>query len=236
MKYETSPFLYKLKFLFKHKASLPIILAFIRFKITKPFFNTFRSKEKKKYRKIIKNKLLTHDFFSINTFDWKKNLKKYEKKDINYLEIGAFEGISAYFIYTFLKNTNIYCVDTWKGSNEHGKDTVFKDVEFKFDNNLKNVEKLNKYKSTSDNFFINNKKFFDIIYIDGYHKYHQVKKDLNNALQCLKEGGIIICDDYFWNLDGHKSEIPICAINEAVNENNLKIEAITNNQIFLKKN
>ena len=80
MKYETSPFLYKLKFLIKHKASLAIILAFIRFKITKPFFNTFRSKEKKKYRKIIKNKLLTHDFFSINTFDWKKNLKKYKKK------------------------------------------------------------------------------------------------------------------------------------------------------------
>ena len=101
---------------------------------------------------------------------------------------------------------------------------------------MKNIEKLNKYKSTADNFFINNKKSFDIIYIDGLHKYYQVKKDLNNALKYLKKDGIIICDDYFWNLDGHKSEIPICAINEAVDENNLKIEAITNNQIFLKKN
>ena len=62
-----------------------------------------------------------------------------------------------------------------------------------------------------------------------------MKKDLNNALKYLKEDGIIICDDYFWNLDGHKLEIPISAINEVVNENSLKIVAVTTNQIFLKK-
>ena len=78
-------------------------------------------------------------------------------------------------------------------------------------------------------------KFFEIIYIDRLHRYHQVKKDLNNALKYLKEDGIIICDDYFWNLDRHKLELPISAINEAVNENNLKIVAVTTNQIFLKK-
>ena len=78
-------------------------------------------------------------------------------------------------------------------------------------------------------------KFFDIIYIDRLHRYHQVKKDLNNALKYLKEDGIIICDDYFWNLDRHKLELPISAINEAVNKNNLKIVAVTTNQIFLKK-
>jgi len=236
MKFETSPFLYKLNYLIKHKTSSSTILAFLRFKITKPFFNIFRSKEKKKYKEIIKDKLITHDFFSINIFDWKKNLKKYTKKNINYLEIGSFEGISAYFIYIFFKNKNIHCVDTWQGSNEHEKDTNFKDVEFKFDNNLKNIENLNKYKSTSDSFFNNNKKFFDIIYIDGLHKYYQVKKDLKNALKCLEDGGIIICDDYFWNLDGSKLEIPISAINEVVNENNLKVIAVTANQIFLKKN
>ena len=100
---------------------------------------------------------------------------------------------------------------------------------------LKNIEKSNKQKSTSYIFFDHNQNFFDIIYIDGLHKYHQVKKDLNNALKYLKEDGIIICDDYFWNLDGHKLEIPISAINESVNENNLKIVAVTTNQIFLKK-
>ncbi|MDA9769270.1 class I SAM-dependent methyltransferase [Candidatus Pelagibacter sp.] len=235
MRFETSPFLYKLNYLIKHKACVSIILSFLRFKITKPFFNTFRSKEKKKYKVTIKDKLLTNDFFSINVFDWKRNLKEYKKKDISYLEIGSFEGISAYFVYTFFKNKNIHCVDTWEGSNEHANGTNFKDVEFKFDNNLGNLKNLYKYKNTSDNFFDNNQNLFDIIYIDGLHKYYQVKKDLNNALKYLKEGGIIICDDYFWNLDEHKLEIPISAINEVVNENKLKIVAVTANQIFLKK-
>ena len=234
MKFETSPFLYKLNYLIRHKASASIILAFLRFKIAKPLFNTFRSKEKKKYRIIIKDKLVTHDFFSINVFDWKKNLKDYKKKNISYLEVGSFEGISAYFAHTFFKNKKIYCVDTWK--DEPGNDTNFKDVELKFDNNLKNIDNLNKYKGNSDSFFDNNQIFFDIIYIDGLHKYYQVQKDLNNALKYLKEDGIIICDDYFWNLGGDKLEIPIRAINEVVNENNLKIVAVTANQIFLKKN
>ena len=203
MKFETSPFLYRLNYLIKHRACTSIIFAFLRFKITKPFFNILRSKE---------------------------------KKNISYLEIGSFEGISAYFIYKFFENKSIHCVDTWQGSNEHGKDTNFKDVEFKFDNNLKNIENLYKYKNTSDVFFDNNQNFFDIIYIDGLHEYSQVKKDLNNALKCLKEDGIIICDDYFWNTDGDKMEIPISAINEIVDENSLKIVAVTTNQIFLKKN
>ena len=62
-----------------------------------------------------------------------------------------------------------------------------------------------------------------------------MKKDLNNALKYLEKDGIIICDDYFWNLDGDKLEKPISAINEIVNENSLKIVAVTTNQIFLKK-
>ena len=235
MKYETSPFLYKLNHLIKHKSSTAIILAFLRFKLTKPFFNYFRSKEKKKNKEAIKDKLISHDFFSMNVFDWKKNLKKYLKKDISYLEIGSYEGISAYFIYKLFNTRSIHCVDTWHGSDEHGKDINFEDVEFKFDNNLKDIKNLNKHKSTSDIFFKNNQKSFDIIYIDGLHKYYQVKKDLKNALKCLNEDGIIICDDYFWNLDGNKSEIPIGAINEVVNENNLSIVAVTSNQIFIKK-
>jgi len=80
MKFNTSPFLYRLNYLIKHKARTSIILAFLRYKLTRPFFNSFRSMERKKYKIIIKDKLITHDFFSPNVFDWKKNLKKYKKK------------------------------------------------------------------------------------------------------------------------------------------------------------
>ena len=235
IKFSTSPFLYKINYLIKHNANIFIIFAFLKFQITKIFFNHFRSKEKRKNKMAIKDKRITHDFFSMNSYDWKKNLKEYLGKDTKYLEVGSFEGISAYFIHKYLKPKKMYCVDTWKGSNEHGPETIFTTVESNFDNNLKDIKNLIKYKNTSDDFFSNNKLIFDIVYIDGLHKYYQVKKDLINALKFLDRDGIIICDDYFWNLDADKKDIPIGAINEIVNKNNLKIVAVTVNQIFLKK-
>jgi len=233
--FTTSPFLYRLNFLIKHKANVKIILAFLKFQFLKFFYNHFRSKEKKKNKILIKNKEVTRDDFSIYSFDWKKNLRAYKDKNIKYLEIGSFEGISAYFIHKYFKLIEIYCVDTWEGNDEYGDEIIFQNIELNFDKNLKDIKNLKKYKTTSDAFFKDNKEQFDIIYVDGSHKYNQVKKDLINALKNLKFDGIIICDDYFWNLDGNKEDIPVQAINEVVIESDLKIVAITVNQIFLKK-
>lgn len=36
---------------------------------------------------------------------------------------------------------------------------------------------------TSDNFFKNNKKFFDVIFIDGLHTFEQCKKEFINCIQ-----------------------------------------------------
>ena len=38
----------------------------------------------------------------------------------------------------------------------------------------------------------------DWIYIDGNHSYEQCIKDLKNALNIVKPGGLIIGDDYGW--------------------------------------
>ena len=48
----------------------------------------------------------------------------------------------------------------------------------------------------SDDFFKQNKKTYDFIYIDGSHEYLQVKKDSINGWKCLDIGGIMIFDDY----------------------------------------
>ena len=50
-------------------------------------------------------------------------------------------------------------------------------------------------RKTSDDFFKDNKKKFDIIFIDGLHTYNQVKKDILNSLDCLKEEGIVLVHD-----------------------------------------
>ena len=50
--------------------------------------------------------------------------------------------------------------------------------------------------STSDEFFKDNQLKYDIVYIDGSHKYPVCESDLINGWDCLKEGGILIADDY----------------------------------------
>ena len=50
-------------------------------------------------------------------------------------------------------------------------------------------------RKTSDEFFRENKKKFDIVFIDGLHTYDQVKKDIINSVKCLKENGIILVHD-----------------------------------------
>jgi SAM-dependent methyltransferase len=44
---------------------------------------------------------------------------------------------------------------------------------------------------TSDDFFAHNNRKFDLIWIDGLHEYHQVHRDVENALAALKPGGWI---------------------------------------------
>ena len=50
-------------------------------------------------------------------------------------------------------------------------------------------------RDTSDNFFFNNSEKFDVIFIDGLHEYHQVKKDIENSINSLNEEGIILIHD-----------------------------------------
>lgn len=48
---------------------------------------------------------------------------------------------------------------------------------------------------TSDDFFKNNKEFFDIVFIDGLHHADQVYRDVINSLAFLNHNGIIVVHD-----------------------------------------
>jgi hypothetical protein len=48
---------------------------------------------------------------------------------------------------------------------------------------------------TSDSFFKHNINKFDLIFIDGLHHAEQVKRDFENALECLSAGGFIMLHD-----------------------------------------
>jgi hypothetical protein len=48
---------------------------------------------------------------------------------------------------------------------------------------------------TSDQFFLENKFFFDLIFIDGLHEFKQVIKDIENSIKFLNPNGIILVHD-----------------------------------------
>ena len=51
------------------------------------------------------------------------------------------------------------------------------------------------HRMTSDQFFSQNRDYFDLIFIDGLHEYKQVKKDIYNSLNFLKKDGVILIHD-----------------------------------------
>jgi hypothetical protein len=50
-------------------------------------------------------------------------------------------------------------------------------------------------RKTSDEFFHDNKNYFDLVFIDGLHEYSQVKRDILNSLKFLNRNGIILVHD-----------------------------------------
>lgn len=51
------------------------------------------------------------------------------------------------------------------------------------------------YNCTSDDFFKNNNKKFDIFFIDGLHEAEQVYRDIENSLKFLNKNGTIVAHD-----------------------------------------
>ena len=52
------------------------------------------------------------------------------------------------------------------------------------------------HRKTSDDFFIDNTKNFDVIFIDGLHTYEQCQRDCINSLKFLNPRGVILFHDF----------------------------------------
>ena len=176
-----------------------IILNYIR-----NFLHNYKTKKKsKKIENIIYEKFQSVNYnekwFCNNLYYLSTNFKNSKNvKDI--LEIGSYEGRSAIFFLKNFSGSNITCVDTWAGSDEHSS-VNFELIEKNFDLNTSFYQSNNtliKHKMTSNQFFNENHKYFDLIYIDGDHSSDQVNIDLVNSWNLLKNGGFLVLDDYMW--------------------------------------
>jgi hypothetical protein len=153
------------------------------------------------------NKQFTTDWFSSNIETWEialQNLKG--KPNLNFLEVGCWEGKATCWLLENIltdKSSKITVVDTFEGSPEedgmNGLD--FKNVYSRFKHNIKEYDnKVTIHNGYSSHMLkqLGNEPLFDFAYIDASHTAYGTLEDAILVHPLIKNGGIIIFDDYKW--------------------------------------
>lgn len=132
-----------------------------------------------------------HDWVGAHTLVWKKMFEDVRETTSRVLEIGSHEGRSAVFWLEFFAGAHLTCIDLFKeGYNE------------RFDRNLAGygtrVRKLAGTSIKSLGILREEKAVFDFIYVDGSHRRDDVMIDCLGAWRILRDGGVMLMDDYIW--------------------------------------
>ncbi|HQR29137.1 MAG TPA: class I SAM-dependent methyltransferase [Anaeromyxobacteraceae bacterium] len=152
---------------------------------------------------------LDHDWFTGNLPRWLWIFEKFGfrgRSEVRCLEIGSWQGLSAWFVLHELPGARITCVDTWGGADEHHADLQgsrerISNAERVFDRNLRPfADRVEKYRGTSLSWFASRTgpETFDLVYVDGSHHCDDVMVDAVKCFEMLAVGGVMIFDDYFW--------------------------------------
>jgi SAM-dependent methyltransferase len=148
------------------------------------------------------------DWFTEAIPVWEKALEEFRgEPDIHYLEIGVFEGRSVIWA---LEN-----ILTHPTARLTGIDPFIGDFKNTYVQNIARTGMANKV-TTIEGFSQEALRglplaSFDIVYIDGSHAADDVLEDAVLSWRLLKEGGILIFDDYLWG--GNSADFPFPAIN-----------------------
>lgn len=147
----------------------------------------------------LKNSLCT--LFPINPAD-----------ELTCVEIGSFEGKGSILIHDTLcthEKSRLFCIDPF--NDEYVKDDdrlsfwdfACKGQKHRFYNNTKSYTKIVPLQGISDDMIVKlTDNSIDFAYIDGDHSPEQVYKDAVNIFLKIKNGGIILFDDYLFTHDG----------------------------------
>ena len=176
---------------FLKKTSLAELTALFEPRICLAPLNTSKNPDVSKYD-------FSENWFLSHVLIWEKALQPFKgKANLHYLEVGVFQGLTMIWM---LEN-----ILTHPSAKATGIDIK---VRATYLNNLKKSGFADKVKThvgmsqkelrklTLDN--------FDIIYIDGSHRDEHVLEDAVLSWRLLKEGGILIFDDYRMHLSWNK--------------------------------
>jgi predicted O-methyltransferase YrrM len=152
------------------------------------------------------------------------------------VEIGSFEGLGSLLIHDYLcKNSDsqLVCIDPFDDEYVKGNekmsfwDHACNGQYAKFQHNTKGIHKIVEKRGTSDMMIPTlDDKSIDFCYIDGDHSPEQVYKDIVNMFGKMKSGGIVLFDDYLWNINGIQTKL---GIDRFLNEYKGKFELIFKN-------
>ena len=152
----------------------------------------------------------TSDWFSRSIPLWEKCLAQFQhKNDVHFLEIGSYEGRSACWLLQNIlthESASITCIDTFTPSvflqKIHKEERIAHDNPFSqnFDWNIRAIDAVDrviKLKGCSQTVLRTlPMDYYDCIYIDGSHIAKDVLEDAVLSWALLKEGGLLIFDDY----------------------------------------
>lgn len=133
-------------------------------------------------------------------------------KNCMFLEIGSWCGSSSIILAKVAQRNNglLFCIDWWKGSENtaltdiatnndifgifwsHVVNEGLEDVVIPIRGNSSIIHQIIKFD------------MFDLIFIDGDHRYNAIKNDIKNYKSLVKKGGIMSghdCEGYIQNYD-----------------------------------
>jgi tetratricopeptide (TPR) repeat protein/predicted O-methyltransferase YrrM len=178
---------------------------------------------------------------------WEENFQKYANMpNLRVIEVGCFEGMASCWLLDNIlthETARITCIDNFEGVVESKKNdpTVQKSVEERFDGNIEKSgakHKVDKRVGLSQEVLrslpLNS---YHIVYIDGSHFAIDVLQDAVLSWGLIKEGGMIIFDDYHFEFPDR----PHCNTGRGIDafmtvfQEKLKVIYQDDRQIFLEK-
>ena len=133
---------------------------------------------------------------------WFERAKLDVNRAMTFVEIGSYEGSSAFWIINNLlrsPESRLVCIDAWADGAEGEARYV------KFLRNLEDLpgrERIEVIRDWSQNALrqlLARGLKADCLYVDGGHDAPTVMRDLVTGFDLVKVGGIVICDDYLWD-------------------------------------
>lgn len=184
------------------------------------------------------------DWFWPSVANWESKFADFKgKPNLNYLEVGPFEGRSFYWVMDNIlthPTTKATAIDVFETGNSA---YYIGEFERRFRKNakisgrekditiIKGFSQVELRPLPLDS--------FDLIYIDGSHSANDVMSDALLSWGLLKVGGMMIFDDYRWHEDWPPYLRPAFSINAFLSAFDKEIEVLpspkNDNQLFIRK-